>query len=134
MPGVPTYDELVLVANEDALERDGGTIRAFIGALSRGRARPEGRPGRGDRRPAEGEPGPRPRPPAGALKVTLPLFSPPKGKPYGYQDPGEWNRFADWMTENNLLENTPDARNSYTNALLPGAGPASALRGPARPS
>ena len=34
--GVPTYDELVLVANEDALDRDGGTIRAFIGALSRG--------------------------------------------------------------------------------------------------
>ena len=34
--GVPTYNELVLVANEDALERDGGTIRAFIGALSRG--------------------------------------------------------------------------------------------------
>ena len=34
--GVPTYNELVLVANADALDRDGGTIRAFIGALSRG--------------------------------------------------------------------------------------------------
>ena len=34
--GVPTYDELVLVANEDALERDGQRIRAFIGALARG--------------------------------------------------------------------------------------------------
>ncbi len=34
--GVPAYDELVLVANEDALERDGDKIRAFIGALSRG--------------------------------------------------------------------------------------------------
>ncbi len=34
--GVPTYDELVLVANEDALERDAGRIRAFIGALARG--------------------------------------------------------------------------------------------------
>ena len=33
---MPTYNELVLVANADALERDGGTIRAFIGALSRG--------------------------------------------------------------------------------------------------
>ncbi len=43
--GVPTYNELVLVANEDALERDGDKIRAFIGALSRGtrdlRADPE---------------------------------------------------------------------------------------------
>ncbi|MGH2943713.1 MAG: ABC transporter substrate-binding protein, partial [Solirubrobacteraceae bacterium] len=34
--GVPTYNELVLVANADALERDGDKIRAFIGALSRG--------------------------------------------------------------------------------------------------
>ena len=34
--GVPEYDELVLVANEDALERDGDKIRAFIGAVSRG--------------------------------------------------------------------------------------------------
>jgi len=34
--GVPTYDELVIVANEDALERDGQRIRAFIGALARG--------------------------------------------------------------------------------------------------
>jgi hypothetical protein len=57
-----------------------------------------------------------------SLKATLPLFSPPKGRPYGYQDPGEWNRFADWMTENKLLKNTPDARNAYTNSLLPGAG------------
>ncbi|HYN51605.1 MAG TPA: ABC transporter substrate-binding protein, partial [Thermoleophilaceae bacterium] len=34
--GVPTYNELVLVANEDALERDASKIRAFIGAVSRG--------------------------------------------------------------------------------------------------
>ena len=34
--GVPTYDELVLVANADALERDGKRIRAFVGALARG--------------------------------------------------------------------------------------------------
>src|SRR6185295_18619225 len=34
--GVPTYDELVLVANADALERDADKIRAFVGALSRG--------------------------------------------------------------------------------------------------
>ena len=91
-------------------------------ALARG-ARPEGRSEPRDRRPAEGEQGPRSRrSSAPSLKATLPLFSPPKGKPYGYQDPGEWNRFADWMTENKLLKNTPDARNSYTNSLLPGAG------------
>ena len=34
--GLPTYNELVLVANESALERDGGKIRAFVSALARG--------------------------------------------------------------------------------------------------
>jgi putative hydroxymethylpyrimidine transport system substrate-binding protein len=34
--GVPTYNELVLVANEDSLESDADKIRAFIGAVSRG--------------------------------------------------------------------------------------------------
>src|SRR6185436_18411518 len=34
--GVPTYNELVLVANSDALKRDSDKIRAFIGAISRG--------------------------------------------------------------------------------------------------
>ena len=44
--GVPTYDELVLVANESALERDSGRLRAFIGALARGTQRPRAGPGR----------------------------------------------------------------------------------------
>jgi len=34
--GVPTYNELVLVANADALEREGDKIRAFIGAVQCG--------------------------------------------------------------------------------------------------
>src|SRR5204863_9743838 len=34
--GVPTYNELVFVANQDALDRNAGRIRAFIAALSRG--------------------------------------------------------------------------------------------------
>ena len=33
--GVPTYNELVLVANQDALDREGKSIRSFIGALAR---------------------------------------------------------------------------------------------------
>jgi putative hydroxymethylpyrimidine transport system substrate-binding protein len=120
--GVPTYDELVLVANQDALDRDGGTIRAFIGALSRGVRDLKADPNRAIDGLLKANKDLDPGLQRASLKATLPLFSPPKGKPYGYQDPGEWNRFADWMTENKLLENTPDARNSYTNALLPGAG------------
>ena len=58
--GVPAYNELVLVANGSALERDGDKIRAFIGAISRGTRDAAAQPGRGDRGSPEGEPGPRP--------------------------------------------------------------------------
>jgi len=58
-----------------------------------------------------------------SLDVTLPLFQPPDGKPYGWQDPGEWNDFAHWMRDNELLENLIDAEGSFTNDYLPGQGP-----------
>ena len=63
--GVPTYNELVLVANEDALERDGDKIRAFIGAVSRGTRDLRRESRQRHRRPARGQPRPRPRAPAG---------------------------------------------------------------------
>jgi hypothetical protein len=54
--------------------------------------------------------------------VTLPLFFPPKGKPFGWHDPAAWDTFSAWMKENNLLEQPPDPAASYENGLLPGAG------------
>ncbi len=120
--GVPSYDELVLVANEDALERDGGRIRAFLGALARGTRDLRRNPETGIKPLLAADKGLDPRLQRASLKVTLPLLSPPRGKPYGYQDPGQWNQFVAWMNENKLLRNTPDARGAYTNELLPGAG------------
>ena len=55
--------------------------------------------------------------------MTLPLFQPPRGKPYGWQDPKEWNDFAHWMRDNELLENLIDAEGAFTNEYLPGEGP-----------
>jgi putative hydroxymethylpyrimidine transport system substrate-binding protein len=120
--GVPAYNELVLVANADAIERDGGTIRAFIGALSRGvrdlREDPDGA--------LDGLLEANPDLDSGlqraAFKATLPLFSPPDDKPYAWQDPEQWDAFAAWMKDNRLLEGPADPRGAFTNDLLPGAG------------
>lgn len=120
--GVPRYDELVLVANEDALERDGGRIRAFLGALARGTRDLRRNPDTGIRPLLRADKGLDERLQREVVRVTLPLFSPPEGKPYGYQDPGQWNRFVAWMRENKLVRNLQDARGAYTNELLPGAG------------
>jgi putative hydroxymethylpyrimidine transport system substrate-binding protein len=120
--GVPDYDELVLVANADALDRDAPKLRAFIGALSRGaralRRDPEG----ATQGLLEANPDLDSKLQRASVKATLPLFLPPEGKPYGWQDPAKWQEFTAWMRENKLLEKLPDAKGAFTNRLLPGAG------------
>jgi putative hydroxymethylpyrimidine transport system substrate-binding protein len=120
--GVPTYNELVLVANEDALERDGPKIRAFIGALSRGTRDLRKDPDGGIEGLLRANRDLDPKLQREVVDVTLPLFLPPRGKPFGYQDPRQWQAFAAWMRENHLLRKIPDASGSFTNELLPGSG------------
>jgi putative hydroxymethylpyrimidine transport system substrate-binding protein len=120
--GVPRYDELVFVANEDALERDEGKIRRFMGALARGTRDLQEDPDKavGGLLDANRELDPKLQ--REAVRVTLPLFSAPRGKPYGDQDPAEWNAFADWMSGKGLLKKIQSARGAFTNRLLPGEG------------
>jgi putative hydroxymethylpyrimidine transport system substrate-binding protein len=120
--GVPTYNELVLVANEDALERDGEKIRAFVGAVSRGTRDLRRDPDEAIDGLLDANPDLDPELQRASVKVTLPLFFPPEGKPFGWQDPSQWDAFSAWMKENQLLENPPDPRSSFDNGLLPGAG------------
>jgi putative hydroxymethylpyrimidine transport system substrate-binding protein len=120
--GVPTYDELVLVANQDALERDSGKLRAFIGALSRGTQALKRDPAKGTDGLLKANPDLDPKLQRASVKVTLPYFLPPRGKPYGWQDPKAWSNFADWMRQNKILNHAPDAAGAHTNKLLPGAG------------
>ena len=57
-----------------------------------------------------------------SVRVTLPLFLPAKGKPFGYQDPEEWQDFAGWMHDNKLTTRIPDANGAFDNRFLPGGG------------
>jgi putative hydroxymethylpyrimidine transport system substrate-binding protein len=120
--GVPTYNELVLVANADALKRDSDKIRAFIGAISRGTRDLRRDPSSAIEGLLKANPDLDPRLQRASVRVTLPLFFPPEGKPFGWQDPSQWDAFSAWMKENQLLENPPDPRSSFDNGLLPGAG------------
>jgi putative hydroxymethylpyrimidine transport system substrate-binding protein len=120
--GVPTYDELVLVANESALERDSGRLRAFIGALARGTRDLERDPDAAIQGLLRANPDLEPKLQREVVKVTLPLFLPPEGKPFGYQDPQARQAFAAWARENKLVTKLSDATGTYTNDLLPGAG------------
>ena len=120
--GVPDYDELVLVANEDALERDGKRIRAFIGALARGTDALGKNPSKAIDGLLEANRDLDERLQREVVKVTLPLFLPERGRPFGYQDPGEWKRFAAWARQNRIVRKAPYASGAFTNEFLPGSG------------
>ncbi|HEY1356999.1 MAG TPA: ABC transporter substrate-binding protein [Thermoleophilaceae bacterium] len=120
--GVPTYDELVFVANADALSRDKDKIRAFIGAVSRGAQAVRKDPDKGIQGLLDANPDLDPKLQKASLKLTLPLFFAPHGKPFGYQSPTQWDEFTAWMRDNHLLNKTPSAKGAFTNSLLPGSG------------
>jgi putative hydroxymethylpyrimidine transport system substrate-binding protein len=116
--GVPTYDELVLVANSDRVEDDPEAIRLFIAALERGTQAAADDPAGATAAILDAGQGLEPRLTRAEVDKTLPLLLPEKGKPFGYMDPGEWERFAGFMADEGLIEQrlTPDE--VLTNDLL----------------
>jgi putative hydroxymethylpyrimidine transport system substrate-binding protein len=120
--GVPSYNELVLVANERSLGRDAETIRALIGALFRGTRDLREDPDKAIEGLLEANPDLDPELQRAVVRVTLPLFFPPEGRPFGWQDPEQWDAFSAWMRDNRLLERPPDPRSAFDNELLPGSG------------
>jgi putative hydroxymethylpyrimidine transport system substrate-binding protein len=113
--GVPTYDELVIAANERDVRDHPDRIRRFLKALSEGTAELDKQPG--DALLAANK-DLDPKLQRASVKATLPYFKPKPGKPYGYMDPGEWRAFTSFMHANGLLKlSQPDG--AFTNALLP---------------
>ena len=101
--------------------RDADKLRAFIGAVSRGTRDLRKDPDAAIEGLLEANPDLDPELQRAVVKVTLPLFFPPEGRPYGWQDPAQWDAFSAWMRDSNLLEQPPDPA-ARDNALLPGAG------------
>jgi putative hydroxymethylpyrimidine transport system substrate-binding protein len=120
--GVPTYDELVLVANRDALAADPQKFRLFIAALARGTAAAVAQPGAATKAVLEANRDLDPKLTEAQVKATLPLLgAQDKGQPYGYMDPAEWEEFAGWMRDNELISTLPTAGELLSNDYLPGA-------------
>jgi putative hydroxymethylpyrimidine transport system substrate-binding protein len=123
--GVPTYNELVIVARQRDLDvnRGGAKVRRFMRALAQGMKALKADPNTGvepllranrdlDRRLQEA-----------SVKATMPVFFPAdSSKPFGWMDPAEWTAYGDWMARNRLLRNPPDAGAALTDEFLPGQG------------
>jgi putative hydroxymethylpyrimidine transport system substrate-binding protein len=117
--GVPTYDELVFVARRSTLEEDGQKIRLFISALKRGTEAAVKSPKAATEAILAANTDLEPKLAEAEVAATLPLLGArTEGKPYGYMDPKEWEAFAAWMRDEELIGELPTAAELLTNSYL----------------
>lgn len=122
--GVPTYQELVFVANNEQLQEKGvgATMRRFLQAVSRGARAVEADPAVGADALVKADSGLDRATQLAQVKATLPVFLPEdKAFPFGYMNADEWRAYGQWMLDNKLVKTLPSAT-SITNEFLPGRG------------
>ncbi len=116
--GVPTYDELVLVARRGQLEEDPEAVRLFLAALARGTAAAKKSPQATTKALLKANGDLNPKLTEAEVEATLPLLS-----ARGEMDPAKWSRFIAWMRENELISKRPVPAELLSNAYLPGGVP-----------
>ncbi|MGA1212152.1 MAG: ABC transporter substrate-binding protein [Solirubrobacterales bacterium] len=121
--GVPSYDELVLVADRSSLAEDPTEVCLFISALARGTDLAVSRPGLATAAVLDANPAlARDRAVTRAqVETTLPLLAGEGGsRPFGYMSSVEWQRFINWAFENEVLSEGQRAVEALNNDYLPG--------------
>jgi putative hydroxymethylpyrimidine transport system substrate-binding protein len=122
--GVPTYQELVFVADTDRL-RDkgvGDVMRRFVQAVARGAKAVKADPSAGVDPLVKANPDLDRALQLDQVNATLPVFFPENPKfPWGYQNADEWKVYGQWMVDNGLISKLPSPT-SLTNEFLPGRG------------
>jgi putative hydroxymethylpyrimidine transport system substrate-binding protein len=121
--GIPTYDELVLVARGERVAEDPEAIRLFIAALERGAEDAQADPDLAVNSLLAASPELDRKLTAAEVAETLPLFFPPRGRPFGYMNPSEWVGFAGFMADQGQIETRLGTGELLTNELLPGEIP-----------
>jgi len=122
--GIPTYDELVLVANTDDMAEDPEPARLFIAALERGTRTAIRDPELATATVLDASDGLDPELTRAEIDRTLPLLMPDNGsRPFGYMDGREWEQFAGFFADRGLIGTRPTAAEMLTNEWLPGQIP-----------
>ncbi len=117
--GIPTYDELVLVAGEQRSEEQDKLISLFIAALERGTDDAIADPGAAADAVLEAGDGLDPKLTAAEIERTLPLLAARKGEAFGEMSEREWERFAGFLADEGMIEARPKLGEGLTNDLLP---------------
>jgi len=122
--GVPTYQELIFVADTDRLQEKGygDVMRRFLQAVSRGAKAVEADPEAGADALVKANPDLDRGLQLASIKATLPVFFPTNQTfPWGYMNSDEWEAYGRWMLTNKLIKTLPTPT-SLTNEFLPGRG------------
>jgi putative hydroxymethylpyrimidine transport system substrate-binding protein len=122
--GVPTYNELIFAVRRDSLDEDGASrVRRFLQATARGHELLKRRPEAGVDALLEADDGLDRGLQTAAVRATLPVFFPEDDeRPFGFQDPREWEAYERWMRDAGLLTRPAGERAPLTNEFLPGEG------------
>jgi putative hydroxymethylpyrimidine transport system substrate-binding protein len=120
--GVPTYDELVLVARRSTISGKTDEIRRFVQALARGYESARSDPQAAVDSLARANPGLNRKLQLASVRATLPVFFPAAGHPWGYQDAAQWTASGVWMLAHHLIPTPTAVVDAATNELLAGQG------------
>jgi putative hydroxymethylpyrimidine transport system substrate-binding protein len=121
--GVPTYDELVVVARKSTVVDHPGEIRRFVQALARGYEEVRRDPQAGVHSLVAANPGLDPKFQLASVQATLPAFFPSNASnPWGWQSASRWNAYGRWMMSQHLIANPAAIADASTNELLAGQG------------
>jgi putative hydroxymethylpyrimidine transport system substrate-binding protein len=121
--GVPTYDELVVVARKSTVVNHPDEIRRFVQALGRGYEAVRRDPQAAVDNLVKANPGLDAGFQLASVKATLPAFFPSdSSKPWGWQSASQWNAYGQWMLDQHLISNPNAVADASTNELLAGQG------------
>jgi putative hydroxymethylpyrimidine transport system substrate-binding protein len=119
--GVPTYAELVVVANSDRLASDAAyadAVKRFVATLVQGTDAAIADPA-GATAIMKTETQYKPEFLDASVPYTLTLLTPAAGTKTGCIDAAAWQSYGDWMKTNALITSTPDAAAISTDQYMP---------------
>jgi putative hydroxymethylpyrimidine transport system substrate-binding protein len=122
--GVPTYNELIFVARRKDLDPAAAArLRRFLLATSRGHELLRDDPAAGIEPLLSAANDLSRELQEAVVKETLPVFFPSDSrKPFGWQNRSDWQRYGEWLFENEVVKRQPEAAGAMTNEFLPGEG------------
>jgi putative hydroxymethylpyrimidine transport system substrate-binding protein len=123
--GVPTYDELVVVARTSEVANHIDVIRRFVQALARGYEAVRNDPSAAVDNLVKANPSLNRKLQLASVKATLADYFPSgadAGRPWGWQDPTQWTTYGQWMLGQRLISGPNAFVDASTNELLAGQG------------